>query len=363
MDKTDNMLNWQENVLLSPLTTIGLGGEARFFSECKNEKQLQETVAYCQSRKIDFYVLGGGSNTIFPDQGFDGLVLKLGISFVEDRGDSLVQVGAGNKWDDFVVWAGEKGYFGVEAMSGIPGSVGGTPIQNVGAYGQEVCEVIASVRVLEVATGKYLDIANEHCDFSYRASRFKFRDQGKFIVTAVTFDFSKKNAVHLAYAELKNKVELRYPDFDHLSGQIKLGIVRDVVLELRRGKAMVYDPKDKNSKSLGSFFTNPILNEQQFKAFWSGLSEDLKSKCPHFQVDKGVKLSAAWLVEKAGFVKGTVRGGVGTSQKHSLALINIDGSTTDLLEFASEITSEVKKRFGVALVREPVLVKGSNHAN
>lgn len=329
------------NKNLAPLTTMKLGGDAKFFCEVKNVEELKEALAWAKENEHPVHILAGGSNTIFSDSGFLGLVIKmnlLGISF--DGG--IATVAAGENWDNFVRQAVERGLQGVECMSGVPGSVGATPIQNVGAYGQEVAQVIQEVKVLDKETLAEHSFTAEECNFSYRQSRFKQEDAGKYIVTEVTFKLTPGGQPNLSYPQVA----------EALAGnsQPTLEDVRQAVLGLRKKKSMIIDEADVNSRSCGSFFVNPVLSQQK--------NAKLPNDAPTFVDDASAqeRIPAAWLVEQAGYPRGWQRDGVGISENHNLALVNKDGSAEKLLALAEEIKNAVRTKYGIELEREPVVV-------
>jgi UDP-N-acetylmuramate dehydrogenase len=324
-------------LLLSDHTTLRLGGPAGRFVEATRDDEL---IAAIDGRGDDVLVLAGGSNLVVGDGGFPGTVVKVATRGIEREGDVL-HVAAGEPWDAFVAHTVEQGLAGVECLSGIPGSVGATPIQNVGAYGQEVSDTIISVRVHDRRAGATLDLAPEQCGFGYRTSAFK-RDPGHHVVLRVSF------ALH---ATGGRALPIRYPELARAVGtdEPSLREVRDAVLRLRAGKGMVLDPADPDTRSAGSFFTNPILDPAR-----------LPGGAPAFpQPDGRVKTSAAWLIQNAGFTKGYGNPeGIAISTKHVLALTNRGhGTTTELLSLAGEIQDRVTERFGIALVPEPVFVR------
>jgi UDP-N-acetylmuramate dehydrogenase len=293
-------------------------------------------------------VLAGGSNVVVADEGVPGTVVRIATRGVEWDGDRLV-VAAGESWDELVAACVEDGRQGFECLAGIPGSVGATPIQNVGAYGQEVSETVESVRVLDRATDRVEELPAAACGFRYRGSIFKYDDRR--VVLSVTFRLRRERlSGPLRYAELARALGVP------VGGSAPLAEVREAVLALRRGKGMVIDPHDPDSVSAGSFFTNPILPADAFAALAERAGPDLRP--PAWPEPEGhVKISAAWLIERAGFHRGYGNGRVGISTKHTLALINRGGgTTTELLALAREIAAGVHERFGVRLVPEPVLV-------
>ena len=316
---------------LAPLTTLRLGGPARELIEARSESEVIEA-----ARDADL-VLAGGSNVVIADEGVPGTVARIVTRGVERDGARLT-VAAGEEWDPLVAMCVAEGLQGFECLSGIPGSVGATPIQNVGAYGQEVSETVESVRVFDRETGRVEDMTPAECGFVYRGSVFKYHDRR--VVLSVTFRLNASPVSGpLRYAELARTLDVP------VGGSAPLADVREAVLALRRGKGMVIDPADPDSVSAGSFFTNPILDAPPDGApFWR-------------EPDGRVKVSAAWLIEQAGFHKGYGNGRAGISTKHTLALVNRGGATTaELMTLAREIAGGVRERFGVALHPEPVLV-------
>jgi len=344
----------QEYVNLSQLTTIQLGGPARYLVECSSIEELIEAIEFAETKRLNWIVIGGGSNIVFPDRGYDGLILKMGLRGKVFEGDGNIvhaSIAAGESWDDFVKFCVEEELAGVECLSGIPGLVGATPIQNVGAYGQEVSETIEEVTVLECSTKDVLKFSGEECGFGYRTSRFKHVDRGRFIIINVRFALRKFGAPVIKYPELNDLIES-----GRRETKINLSLVRSAVLALRKKKSMVLDPGDPNSKSVGSFFVNPLLDENQFRTFMERADElGVSEKVPIFAVEGGVKLSAAWLVENAGFHRGFRKGGVGISANHALALVNFGGTASELIGLAQEIQEKVLNIFGIKLEIEPLI--------
>ncbi|MFT3774182.1 MAG: UDP-N-acetylmuramate dehydrogenase [Minicystis sp.] len=347
----------QEGVSLAPLTTLGVGGPARFYAEATTEAEVVDALAWADARGLKTLVLGGGSNLLVADRGFDGLVLRPRLRGVlVEQGDGIVEVeaGAGEPWDDFVARAVQNGWAGVECLSGIPGDVGATPIQNVGAYGQEVADTIVRVRAIERATGTVMDLDRARCGFGYRDSVFKREDAGRFVITSVRFALRPGGAPSVKYAELERKLAGR--------PSTTLAELREVVIELRRGKSMVLDPSDENGKSAGSFFTNPTLEATEAskvveRVAAAGVLSPGEEMPRYAASGWQVKLSAAWLIERAGFKKGTFDGPVGISTKHSLAIVNRGGArAAEIVAFARRVRAGVYEKFGVKLVPEPVLV-------
>lgn len=339
------------DVALAPLTTIGLGGPARFFLECASVDDIRNGVSFAREKGLPVHILGGGSNTIFSDDGFSGVVFKIdlkGVVFTEEDSTVVAEVAAGEVWDDFVVACIERGLAGVECLSGIPGLVGATPIQNVGAYGQEVADVIESVHLFDVESLEEVTMAGNECGFGYRKSRFKYEDKGKYIVTGVVYRLQRDGIANTSYPQVREAV-------DESSASIK--DVREAVLSLRKRKSMVIDSSDPNTRSCGSFFENLQLNDEQL----SQLRDRAKTlgvdgEVPTFEEGGITRVPSAWLIERAGFSKGMKEGGVGISENHNLALVNYDGTSKELIDFAEKIVKVVYENFGVRLVREPVLV-------
>jgi UDP-N-acetylmuramate dehydrogenase len=312
--------------------------------EARTEGELAEAV---RSAYEPLLVLAGGSNVVIADDGFPGTVVRVLTEGVERDGARLT-VQAGEHWDALVQRCVGEGLQGFECLSGIPGSVGATPIQNVGAYGQEVAETVASVRVLDRASGQIVEMSPQQCGFGYRTSVFKYHD--RHVVLAVTFAMREDaRSGPLRYAELARALDVP------VGGTAPLDEVREAVLALRRGKGMVIDPRDPDSVSAGSFFTNPILDPGDFARLQALAGELSPPAWP--EPDGRIKTSAAWLIQRAGYDRGYGDGPVGISTKHTLAIVNRGGATTtQLLAFAREIAAGVRDRFGVALHPEPVLV-------
>ncbi|HSI88434.1 MAG TPA: UDP-N-acetylmuramate dehydrogenase, partial [Pyrinomonadaceae bacterium] len=312
-------------------------------------EELNAAIGFGNSNGLPIFILGGGSNLLVSDNGFPGLVIKIGITGIafEDREDGTVRVtaAAGEDWDPFVETVIGRGLSGLECLSGIPGLVGATPIQNVGAYGQEVSGSIAEVRCLDRETGERLALTNAECGFAYRSSIFNTTQRGRFVVLAVSYDLRPGGVPHLEYRDLADRFDGRVPT---------LAETRAAVLEIRRQKSMVIDPRDPNSRSAGSFFKNPIVEQRAADL----LSEALGESVPSFQSAGGMaKIPAAWLIEKAGFSKGYTLGNAGLSANHSLAIINRgDARADDIIALKELIRSAVFEKFGIELVPEPVFL-------
>lgn len=300
--------------------------------------------------------LGGGSNIIFPDAYLDMLVVKIsmkGISFLENK--SQVKAMAGENWDNFVKLCVNHGLQGIECLSGIPGSVGATPIQNVGAYGQEVSDTIKFVNCLDVISLNEISIDKTECGFGYRTSRFKTKDKNRFIITSVVFQLYEQHEPELTYKDIKNAIT-EIDDYSSLSRLEKLKTVRNKVIKIRRTKSMVINQNDPDTSSCGSFFTNPVLTKQDFENF-IGVCDGLNLVPPFYKLNGKFKVPAAWLIEKSGFGKGYSENDVGISARHSLALVNRGGGYNALINLAEKIKSKVKEKFGIKLCEEPVIVR------
>ncbi|OGY31718.1 MAG: UDP-N-acetylenolpyruvoylglucosamine reductase [Candidatus Andersenbacteria bacterium RIFCSPHIGHO2_02_FULL_45_11] len=351
-------MNIQNNIPLAPLTTIKLGGNASQYITCTTNEDIVAALKHAQEHNLPagqaglrVHVLGGGSNTIFADNGFNGLIIHIQTKGITASADGTLTAQAGEGWDTVVQYAIVNNLAGIECLSGIPGSAGATPFQNVGAYGQEVAETIIRVDAINRQTLEQISFTNTDCNFAYRTSRFKTTDRDRYIITSVTFSLTPNGTPTIKYPELAAFVATSAPE-------ASLASVRDAVLTLRKKKSMVVGSEDPNSISCGSFFTNPIIALSAFNA----LQQHSADKIPNYpagNTEDGTllcKLSAAWLVEHAGFSKGLERGNVGISQNHSLALINKGGTTQEILALAQEIQDTVQTTFGVKLEMEPIVV-------
>jgi UDP-N-acetylmuramate dehydrogenase len=341
---------------LARYTTLGLGGPARRFVTAATDDDLIAAVRAADDDGEPVLILGGGSNLVVADEGFPGTVIHvntLGVRYGPQSGDLVdVTVAAGEEWDSVVAATVAEGLAGLECLSGIPGRVGATPIQNVGAYGQEVAETITTVRVLDRRGRKIIDIPNEGCGFAYRTSSFK-QGSGRFVVLDVTFRLARQAlSCPVQYPELA--AELRVA----VGGQVTVTEARTAVLKVRARKGMVIDPGDPDTRSAGSFFTNPVLDAERFTAVEAVAKERGLLPVPRFEAGGGlVKLPAAWLIERAGFRRGHTGGGARVSSKHTLALVNPgDATTAELVALAREIRDGVREAFGVELEAEPTLV-------
>jgi UDP-N-acetylmuramate dehydrogenase len=356
-------LEFQENVPLSTYTTIGLGGQAKLLKLCQSVDEVRDCLTFAKDKKMSVQILGGGSNILFPDEGYDGFVIKIdlkGISLTEDGDWIVAHAAAGEDWDEFVRLCIEHDCSGIECLSGIPGLIGATPMQNVGAYGQEVSDTIVSLKTLDSKSLKQAEFTNKECRFGYRQSRFRIEDAGRYIITEVTFRLRRYGRPEIRYPELRNYIEAHFGLNILSSGRAALDAVRSAVLAIRKKKSMVIDPTDPNTMSVGSFFMNPILPQSEFAKLeeqWK-LSGG-KDPIPTFNAQGSIKVPAAWLVEKAGFHRGYRKGGAGISANHSLALINCGGTTREILDLAEEIQEKVFKSFAIRLEREPVVVSAT----
>lgn len=350
------MLTIRENISLSQFTTLHLGGAARYFCNCSSVDDLRSALQFAREKGLRSHILGGGSNTIFADDGYNGLVIKMGlkgISFVHDGNDVLISAKAGEDWELLVAITVEKGLAGIECLSGIPGLVGATPIQNVGAYGQEVRDTIEAVKVVERETLEEKIFRTSECRFSYRESRFKLEDAGKYIVTEVIFRLKKNGRPSTQYPEVQTMIERSVLLSSLADGKESLSAVREIVLSLRRNKSMVLDPNDPNTRSVGSFFLNPIVDKEMLSTIndqWKVIGDG--TPVPTFSFGDKQKIPAAWLIEHSGFKKGYKKNGVGISENHTLALVNYDGTTDVLLRLAEEIQHGVEKVFDLRLQLE-----------
>jgi len=333
----------QEHVPLAPLTTLRIGGPARWFARATHVDHLAAVVEWQGGSVL---VLGGGSNLVISDEGFSGLVLQIaigGVNTTRHGEDVILAAGAGESWDSLVDSAVKQNLAGIECLSGIPGTVGGTPIQNVGAYGQEVATVIESVAALDRLTRAAVRLSRDDCGFAYRMSRFKREDAGRFVIAEVAFRLRPGAPPTVTYPDV----------VDYLAQQKiqcpTVRYVRDAVLQIRRRKGMVLDAADSDTRSVGSFFMNPVVDRTTFERI---------APAPHYLMDNdGVKIPAAWLIQQSGFARGHADGAVGLSTKHPLAIINRGGATArDILRFARRIKLAVRERFDINLRPEPVFV-------
>ena len=339
----------QENLPLSPWTTFGVGGPARYFLDARSEAEVIDGLDFAATRKLPVFILGGGSNLLVSDRGFQGLVLRVGIEGTIWENDQL-RAAAGQDWDAVVAACVDRDMGGVECLSGIPGLVGGTPVQNVGAYGQEVADVLTAVRVLDRQTGTLAELSRAQCGFEYRTSIFNTSQRDRYIVLSVGYALRKGAPPQVKYPDLLKRFEGR-------AEPPSLTEVRQVVREIRRAKGMLIDVStggDPDCRSAGSFFKNPIVTEAEYLR----IQNEAQEPVPRYPAGTGkVKTSAAWLIERAGFKKGFAIGPAAVSAKHTLALTNRGGAqAADIVRLAREIRRGVEVTFGLRLAPEPVFV-------
>lgn len=340
------MIEVEADVPLAAWCTLEVGGPAQWFVRVRTEDEVLDALAWADAQRLPVLILGGGSNVVIADEGFAGVVVQIALSGIEVRHDEnavLFTAGAGEPWDPFVARAVDENCAGLECLSGIPGLVGGTPVQNVGAYGQEVSSVIRTVRVIDRRTRRIRTLSNDECAFGYRTSRFKHADALRFIVTQVEFALVPGGQPTIAYADV-----ISY--FAERGGpKASLSDVRQAVVDIRSRKGMVIRQGNPANRSCGSFFVNPVVPRALFERL---------GDAPHYPVDAGhVKVPAAWLIERAGFVRGYTQGRVGISPFQAQGLINLGGATAaEVIGLASAIKRAVWDRFHIALVPEPVLV-------
>lgn len=326
---------------LADITTFRVGGEANEFLTAKSESELIEFVSSADRDNIPVLIIGGGSNILVADQGFEGRVIKVATDGIDETSDAcsgaMITVGAGVDWNTFVTWANERGFVGVETLAGIPGTVGASPIQNIGAYGREVSEVIARVRTFDRKERRISTFAVGDCGFGYRTSRFK-EEVDRYLILDITFQMKQgEMSLPIQYQELADHLGVAIGD------RAPLRDVYKAVISIRRRKGMVLDQDDRDTYSAGSFFTNPIV-----------VSSKVPTGAPSWPVGEGLsKVSAAWLIEKAGIAKGTREGGAGISSKHVLALTNQENATAaEIHTLAIKCKRAVKDRFGIELESE-----------
>jgi UDP-N-acetylmuramate dehydrogenase len=342
-------LSIREHVSLAPFTTLGVGGDARWFARVSTSDEVRAADAWCRARGVTLTVLGGGSNLVIADEGIKGLVLQCdvhGIAFEDRDGVTRVRAGAGEDWDALVAGAVARDLVGVECLSGIPGTVGGTPVQNVGAYGQEVRQTVREVVAFDRTEGHVVRLPAASCGFGYRTSRFKHEDADRFVICEVIYELTR------------GEPTVTYPD---LAAELaRQGVrsprahdVRTAVLAVRRRKGMVLDASDPDTRSVGSFFMNPVVRADVHRQLGT---PDVQA--PGFPMPEDrVKVPAGWLIERAGFAKGSAWGPVALSSKHPLAIVNRGGATArEIVRVAREIKQRVSERFGVWLMPEPTFM-------
>jgi UDP-N-acetylmuramate dehydrogenase len=333
-----------ENISLAQLTTLEVGGPACYFATARSESDVVDAFQFAKSNDLPVFILGGGTNVLISDNGFAGLVIQIALKGVSVDGEKVVAA-AGEDWDALVARCIERQLAGIECLSGIPGTVGGTPVQNVGAYGQEVSETIASVRCYDRVTNKFLEISNEACQFTYRTSIFNSSERDRYVVLSVTYSLKKNGKARIVYKDLLDRFADNAPS---------LSEAREAVLAIRRSKSMVVDENDPNRRSAGSFFKNPIVAKAQFDE----IAASHTGAVPSFPASDGyVKIPAAWLIENSGFYKGYQMGKAGLSTNHTLAIINRGGANaSDIVKLKNVIRSAVSDKFGIDLVTEPIFV-------
>ena len=347
----------QESVPLAPYTTFGIGGPARFFLQATTEAEIAEGARLAAERKLPLFVLGGGSNLLVSDEGFDGIVMRVEVQLPKHErreGNSvLFEVGAGENWDDVVLYAVDREYAGIECLAGIPGDVGGTPVQNVGAYGQEVAETIVKVRAYDLETREFVNLDHEACNFGYRRSLFNADARGRYIVTSVTYKLRPAGEPALRYADVKR----------HFAAQIERGEqpslrqIYHAVRSIREQKGMLARQGGPDGQSAGSFFKNPVVSSALVPQI--ALAAAVKAEdVPQYRAgDSMVKLAAAWLIEQAGFHKGFAMGRAGISSRHTLALVNLGNATAaELIALRDAVRGGVQAKFGIQLEQEPVML-------
>ena len=352
------MLAIQEHVPLAPFTTLGVGGPARYYVKAAEARDVIDAADWALTRRHEMLVLGGGSNLVIADEGWPGLVLHVAVRGVESAAgasDVSLTVGAGEPWDDLVALAVARGWGGLECLSGIPGFVGATPIQNVGAYGQEVAETITAVDAVELKTGRTATFEAAACRFGYRDSRFKGADRGRFAIVSVRYRLRLEQPPAVRYPELQRELDAAG------AREPTLADVRAAVLAVRRRKSMVVDPGDPYSRSVGSFFVNPVVPAAEADAAEESLQRrghlGPSERMPRYAAGGQVKVPAAWLIERSGLARGLRRGPVGLSPHHALAIVNHGGATArEIASFAREVRDRVRDRTGLMLTPEPVFV-------
>lgn len=341
-------MNILEKVSLTGYSTMGLGGQAAYLCEVAERMDVLKALSWAQERKLPVIMIGGGSNIVWSDGGFPGLVIVNKIlgyeAFEEDETNVYLTIGAGESWDGVVARSVEAGLTGIEALSLIPGSAGGTPVQNVGAYGQEIAQTLTTVEVFDTQAGDFINLAGADCGFSYRSSRFKTSDRGRFFITRLTLHLTLGNPQPPFYGALQSYFET------HGITDYTPSTVRQAVVDIRSNKL----PDPAKIRNTGSFFANPIVAQQKFQELAQTFDP-----VPHWSVDNGsMKLSAAWLIEQAGFKDYHDEAtGMATWPKQPLVLINENAKTTaDLLTFKQKIVDAVQAKFGITLIQEPELL-------
>lgn len=358
MKKSEAGLSIRENVALAPYTTLGVGGPARFLVSIKHEDQVPEALEFARTQACPVLILGSGSNILVSDSGFPGVIVRMeirGIQPLDEDNSEFISVAAGEIWDGFVQRCVEQNLAGVECLSGIPGTVGGAPVQNIEAYGQEISDVILSIRALDRETNSIEELSGRDCRFGYRTSIFNTTHRDRYIILKVAFSLRPYGKPRIQYKDLEN----------YFSGRSKtpsIGEVRRAVIKIRESKGMILHQTDDDIKSAGSFFKNPVLEPDEA----TGIENSARDRgllastenLPRYTAPSGkVKLPAAWFVEQAGFEKGYTRGNVGISSKHALALVNKgDAQAREFIDLMHIIQDKVHSEFGIDLLPEPTLL-------
>jgi UDP-N-acetylmuramate dehydrogenase len=345
-------MQFLEHVPLAPYTTFQIGGPARWFAEAASEDDIVTGIAFAGGRQLPLFVLGGGSNLLVSDAGFPGLVLRIalrGIGSTQDGDRLIVSAAAGEDWDGLAAYAVAADCAGIECLSGIPGTVGGTPVQNVGAYGQEVSQTIVTVRAFDRKTAEFIDLPAAACGFSYRRSIFNSTQRERYVVSRVDYTLRKDGPVNFVYADLARYFAARNVVSPTLAE------VRDAVRSIRAQKGMLLVAGDADCRSAGSFFKNPVVPVTVLDSVAQELGIEKRSIPAYPARDSEVKLSAAWLIERAGYQKGYALGNAGISSRHTLALINRGGaSAADIIALRDQVIASVASRFAIRLEPEPV---------
>jgi UDP-N-acetylmuramate dehydrogenase len=346
----------REQVPLAAYTTLEVGGAARYWLEPADADGVSEALGWAAARGLPVVVLGGGSNVLVADRGLEALVLRMrghGLLVCERGERTRLRAGAGLAWDELVAWSAERGLAGIECLSGIPGAVGAVPVQNVGAYGQEVASSIVAVHAVERASGRRLRLGPDDCAFAYRHSAFKGEARDRYVIVAVELGLRRAARVSIAYPELERALA-------RAGLEPTVAAVRQTVLELRRSKSMLLDPADDNRRSVGSFFVNPTVDRPELEAVRERARAVLapgETMPEHAAPGGRVKLAAGWLIERAGIARGTALGRAAISSRHCLCIVNRGGaSARDIVELAARVRSRVQERFGVLLSPEPELL-------
>jgi UDP-N-acetylmuramate dehydrogenase len=344
-------MQFLQQVPLAPYTTFQIGGPARWFAQAESEDDIASGIAFAADRGLPLFILGGGSNLLVSDDGFPGLVLRIGLRGIQSglEGNRLiVSAAAGEDWDGVVAHAVAAGGAGIECLSGIPGTTGGTPVQNVGAYGQEVAQCIVSVRAFDRTAKRFVDLPAASCGFSYRRSIFNSTERDRYVVSQVVYALLHNGPANVTYADLS-----RY--FAAREDKPSLAEVREAVRSVRAQKGMLIVPGDPDCRSAGSFFKNPVVPVAILEALASKLGIE-KATIPAYPAQPGeVKLSAAWLIDRAGLHKGFAMGNAGISSRHTLALVNRGGATAaEITALRNKIVSTVETQFAIHLEPEPV---------